>query len=367
MGFKGRATIAVAVLALTSGGAMQIAVSTAGAMTPANDKAETPDQPAREIPTLDVAGAYSATEAIVGPAQGELVKLINSMAEDSLKATLLEAGEPVPPLQYLSAVGTGTLDAAWTTPADWAAKDSAFLLFTSIPFAQGAREYLAWLKYGGGETLFKQLHAKYNVEALPCGISPAGASGWFRQEVEKPDTLKGMKIRATGLAAQVLRDMGAEPQVIKPSEVTRALGLNTIDAAIFDSPALEESGGVEEHAKFLYFPAWQQPSTLNELLISKKKWQSLSKTHRAVIQSACDAIMLRQLAEGEALQGRALNQLVEKGVQPRRWSDEMLKVFQDNWIETAARLAEKSPEFKKAWESYSSFVSKQKAWTDLSR
>ncbi len=367
MGFKGCATTAVVIFAFCNGGGLLTGVSTAAAKN-AEQKKTAPKTPkAKEMPTLDVAGAYSSTQPIVGPAQGQLVKLINAMTDGSIKAKLYEPGELVPPLQYLSAVGTGTLDAAWTTPSAWAAKDSAFWLFTSIPFSHGAREYLAWLKYGGGETLFKQLHAKYNVEALPCGISPAGASGWFMTELNKPEQLEGLKVRASGLAAQVLRNMGAEPQVIKPSEVSRAINLKTIDAAMLDTPALGETAGVEELTKNLYFPAWHQPSTLNELLISKKKWKSLTKTQRAVIQGACDTVMLRQLAEGEALQGKALNQLVEQGIKPLRWSGEILQAFRNSWIKTAEALAAKSPEFKKAWESYSAFVETQKAWSDVSR
>ena len=214
--------------------------------------------------------------------------------------------------------------------------------------------------------MFKQLHMKYNVEVLPCGMSPAGSTGWFRNELTTPADFKGLKIRATGLASQVLRNMGAEPQVVSNDELRRAFETNIIDAAMFNTPALNEKQGVEEFAKNLYFPAWHQPSTLNELLISKKKWAALSRQHRAIIQGACDIITLRQLTEAQAQQGKVLNELIEKGLKPLRWSDDILAAFRKSWEKTATDLSANSEEFKKAWESYKAFAATQKAWEDYS-
>ncbi|MFK7965051.1 MAG: TRAP transporter substrate-binding protein [Burkholderiaceae bacterium] len=326
-----------------------------------------PATPVEQALTFDIAGSFAATTPIVGPAQGQLVELINALAGPGLKARLHEPGELAPPAQYLGAVGTGSLDAAWTTPSDWASKDSAFWLYTAMPFGNGPREYLAWMKYGGGETLFKQLHSKYNVEALPCGISPAGGFGWFRDELTDEEPFTDLKIRPTGLAGSVLTLLGSAPQVVNPEELASAMELKALDAAMLQSPALDQTFGLEAHAKNLYFPAWHQPSTLNALLVARKKWESLSKQQRAAIQSACDTLMLRQLAEGEALQGKALNALAEKGIKPLRLPADILERLEKAWLETAEDLAGKSPEFKKAWESYSNFVKAQARYRDLSQ
>lgn len=367
MSSKGFATVSVVALAIgLAGTALPSGFPQPGGVSAAYAQTKAP-APIEQAISLEIAGAFASTAPIVGPAQGQLVELINALAGPDLKARLFEPGELVPPLQYLGAVGTGTLDAAWTTPSDWASKDSAFWLYTAVPFGQGAREYLAWMKYGGGETLFKQLHTKYNVEALPCGISPAGAFGWFRDELSDVESLKGLKVRPTGLAGAVLARLGAAPQIVNPEELQRAMELKTLDAAMLGSPALGETLGLEEHAKNLYFPAWHQPSTLNALLIARKKWQSLSKQQRSAIQSACDTLILRQLAEGEALQGQALNALAEKGIKPLRLPEPILVSLREAWQQTARDLAGKSPEFKKAWDSYSSFVKQQQRYRDISQ
>ena len=51
-----------------------------------------PDEPS----TLDIASSFPSTQPIVGPAQTQLVELINSMAGSSLKAKLHEPGKSSP-------------------------------------------------------------------------------------------------------------------------------------------------------------------------------------------------------------------------------------------------------------------------------
>ena len=47
------------------------------------------------------------------------------------------------------------------------------------------------------------------------------------------------------------------------------------------------------------------------------------------------------------------------------WPKEMLALYRKTWDEVAKEQAEKSPEFKKAWESYSAFRADYKIWKDL--
>jgi len=48
-----------------------------------------------------------------------------------------------------------------------------------------------------------------------------------------------------------------------------------------------------------------------------------------------------------------------------KWSPEFLRAFEKAWIEVVAEQNAKSPEFKKAWDSYSTFRSNYKVWKDL--
>ncbi|NCW19279.1 MAG: C4-dicarboxylate ABC transporter, partial [Betaproteobacteria bacterium] len=130
-------------------------------------------------------------------------------------------------------------------------------------------------------------------------------------------------------------------------------------------PVMDLTLGFHQVAKFYYFPGWHQQATINQLMISKKKWAEFSPTQKAIIQAACDATMLQQYAEGEAIQFQAMKDIEAKGVKLMKWSPEFLRAFEKAWIEVVAEQNAKSPEFKKAWDSYSTFRSNYKVWKDL--
>ena len=82
--------------------------------------------------------------------------------------------------------------------------DSAFHLFSAVPFGPGSPEYLAWMYHGGGLALAREMYAKYGVINIPCAIFPPEASGWFRKEIRTVADLGGLKMRFVGLGANVM-------------------------------------------------------------------------------------------------------------------------------------------------------------------
>jgi len=310
--------------------------------------------------------AFPSTTGLLGPAQIRLVEMIRTMSGGSIDVKGFEPGALVPASQYLDAVGNGSLDMAFTVPAFWTGKDIAFALYGAVPFGPEGGEYIAWLKHGGGEKLMKELHAKFNVEVIPCELISPEASGWFSKEIKSTADLKGLKMRFLGLGANVMQEFGVATQLLQAGEIFQALQLGTIDATEFSMPVMDATLGFHQVAKHYYFPGWHQQSTLNELIISKKKWAEFSPTQQAIIQNACDANMLQMFADGEAAQFSVLQDLQKnKGVTLHRWSKEILAEFEAAWKKVAAEQAAKSPDFKKGWESYSAFRENYKIWQDL--
>jgi len=309
--------------------------------------------------------AFPSTTGLLGPTQVRLVEMLRTLSGGSIDVKGFEPGALVPASQYLDAVGNGSLDMAWTVAGFWTGKDTAFAMYASVPFGPGVGEYIAWMKHGGGEKLMKELHAKYNVETIPCGIISPEASGWFRKEIKTLNDLKGLKMRFFGLGAEVMQKLGVSTQLLQAGEIFQALQLGTIDATEFSMPVMDYTLGFHQVAKFYYFPGWHQQATINQLIISKKKWAEFSPTQKAIIQSACDATMLQQYAEGEASQFKAMKDIEAKGVKLMKWSPEFLKAFEKAWVEVVAEQSAKSPEFKKAWDSYSAFRSNYKIWKEL--
>ena len=314
---------------------------------------------------LQVGGAFPSTTGLLGPTQLALVENLKKVSGGSIDAKFFEPGALVPAGQYLDAVGNGSLDAAWTVSGFFTGKDIAFAMYAAVPFGPEAGEYMGWINHGGGRALYDELHAKFNVVAIPCGLIAPEASGWFRKEIKGPEDLKGLKMRFFGLGANVMQKLGVATQLLQAGEIFQALQLGTIDATEFSMPVMDLTLGFHQVAKHYYFPGWHQMSTINSLYISKGKWAEMSETQKEQVRTVCDATMLRQFVEGESVQAKALKEIQAKGVTLHYWPKDMLALYKKTWDEVAKEQAEKSPEFKKAWDSYSAFRADYKIWKDL--
>jgi TRAP-type mannitol/chloroaromatic compound transport system substrate-binding protein len=311
---------------------------------------------------LQVAGAFPSSTGLLGPTQNYFVSTLRKISNGSIDARFFEPGALVPANQYFDAVGSGSLDSAWTVSAFFTGKDIALAMFAAVPFGPEAGEYMAWMNHGGGRKLYEDLHMKYNIVAIPCGMISPEASGWFRKEIKTADDLRGLKMRFLGLGANVMQKLGVATQLLQAGEIFQALQLGTIDATEFSMPVMDLTLGFHQVAKHYYFPGWHQMATINSFYISKNKWAEFSETQKAQIEVTCDSTMLRQFAEGEAVQGKALAEIQAKGVTLHYWPKEMIEAFRKAWDEVAKEQADKSPEFKKVWDSYSAFRKEYSVW-----
>jgi TRAP-type mannitol/chloroaromatic compound transport system substrate-binding protein len=314
---------------------------------------------------MDLQGAYGSNVGLLGPTALHLVETLNTISDGSLRVRFHEPNTFVPNLQSFDAVANGSLDAAWATPGFWTGKDIAFALVGAVPFGPRAGEYVAWLKFGGGRELWDELYESYNVKAIPCGVIPPESSGWFREPIDSLEDLEGIKMRFYGLGAEVMEKLGVSTQLIGGGEIFQALQLGTIDATEFSMPVMDLSYGFYQIAKHNYFPGWHQQSTINDLLISMNKWEEMDETQRAIVETACDATMMWQFANGESLQGPAMQELEEKGVTFHMWPDEILAQMEEKWLEVVEEKKAESEMFARMWASLSEFRAAYEPWKDM--
>lgn len=314
---------------------------------------------------MDLQGGYGSNVGLLGPTQLHLVETVNTISGGSLRVRFHEPNAFVPNLQSLDAVANDSLDAAWTSPGYWTGKDVAFALVGAVPFGPAAGEYIAWMKFGGGRELWDELYGGYGVIAIPCGIIPPESSGWFRQPIESVEDLQGIKMRFYGLGAEVMEKLGVATQLIGGGEIFQALQLGTIDATEFSMPVMDLSYGFYQIAKHNYFPGWHQQSTMNDLLISEAKWAEMDETQHAIWETACDATMMWQFANGESLQGPAMRELETKGVTFHEWSDEILGEMETAWQEVVEEKKAESEMFGKMWASLTTFRDDYRPWKEM--
>jgi len=315
--------------------------------------------------TWKMASAYSSTTPVLGSLALRLADNVEKISAGTVKIKFFEPGALVPALEVFDAVSSGSVEVGWATPGFWAGKAPALQLFASVPFGPASAEYMAWMYYGGGLQLYEEMYARHNIKGLPCGLLPPEASGWFRNEINTVDDLKGLKMRFFALGARVMEKLGVSTQLLAGGDIYPALELGTIDATEYSSPAIDRELGFYQIAKHYYFPGWHQQSTFADIIINLDKWKSLSPTQQIQITTACGDQVRDSIAQGESLQVSAMAFLKDKGVIFHKWSPEFIDAYRAAWDQVVAEEVAKDADFANAWESLRSFREAYKDWREL--
>ncbi|MBI1396112.1 MAG: C4-dicarboxylate ABC transporter [Betaproteobacteria bacterium] len=319
----------------------------------------------QKVVEMTLASVYPTSLTLVGEAAPKLVDNIKRASGGSLVLKVYEPGALVPGLESIQAVSKGSVDTAWSSPGFFAGTDTAFNIFSTVPFGPDMPEFLAWMYDGGGLELQNEMFAQHDIHAVVCGIQPPEASGWFRKEIKTVDDLKGLKMRFFGLGAKVMEKLGVATQLLAPGDIFQALQLGTIDATEFSNPSLDQKLGFYQVAKYYYFPGWHQQASLIDLFINQKKWDALSDQHKAIIEQACGDMVRHIMAEGEATQWAAMKAMRdEHGVIIKTWPPEIMKAYRKAWDEVVAEESAANPNFKKVYDSYSQFRSNYALWRE---
>jgi len=321
--------------------------------------------PAQAQESLAMTSAFGKNLPILGTAAVDFVDKINSISSD-VEFEYFDPNKLVPTLEALDAVSNGSVDSAFATSGYWQGKIAAASLFAAVPFGPEAGEFLGWILYDDGAALWQEMYdqAGYDVVATPCGVIAPETSGWFKNEINGLDDLKGLNMRFFGLGAEVMQKLGVSTSLLAGGDIFPALERGAIDATEFSMPRIDAKLGFHKITKFNYFPGWHQPSTLFELLINKDVYDELSDVAKKQIEVACQANITTTLAEGEATNYAAMVDNTENnGVTIKQWSPEMLEAFQTSWDEVAKEMAAEDEFFNKVWTDLSEYREGYGVWS----
>ncbi len=133
---------------------------------------------------INMPGAFPGTMALLGPAQIAFAEKVKKLSNGSIDMRFFEPGALVPASQYFDAVANGSLEFGLDR-ARLLHRQGHRLRHVRVGAVRaGGGRVLGWMNHGGGEQLYEELHAKFNVEAMPCGSIAPEASGWFRKEIK---------------------------------------------------------------------------------------------------------------------------------------------------------------------------------------
>jgi TRAP-type mannitol/chloroaromatic compound transport system substrate-binding protein len=300
-------------------------------------------------------------DTIYGAAE-VMAKRVAAATGNKFQIQVFAAGEIVPGLQVLDAVQAGTVQCGHTAPYYYWGKDPAFALDTAIPFSLNVRQTNAWQLFGGGNELFADFYKGYNIIRFAAGNTGAQMGGWFRKEIKSVADLKGLKFRIGGFAGKVMEKLGAVPQQLAGGDIYPALEKGTIDAAEWVGPYDDEKLGFNKVAKFYYYPGFWEGGPQLVTMCNIAEYNKLPKEYQEILQAACWEANTYMVAKYDAQNPAALKRLIGGGTQLRRFSNDLLVAAYKASLEVYKEAGEKSPAFRKIYDSMVKFREEQLLW-----
>lgn len=303
----------------------------------------------------------------LGTAPERFAEQVEQLSGGRLTIKVYGAGELVPALQVFDAVSQGTAEMGHSGAYYWKGKASAAQFFTSVPFGLTAQEMNGWIQYGGGQALWEEVYAPFNLLPLPGGNTGVQMGGWFNKEINSVDDLKGLKMRIPGLGGEVLARAGGTPVTLPGGEIFTSLQTGTIDATEWVGPYNDLAFGLYKVAEHYYYPGWHEPGSMMEFTINKGAFAELPADLQAIVRITAKAINEDMLAEYTTRNQAALIELKEKhGVDVREFPADVLDKLQTLSDEVVAEVAGADPLSQKVYDSYKTYRDQVKAYHAVS-
>lgn len=292
----------------------------------------------------------------LGMAPERLAKIINEMSNGRFEIRVYGAGELVPPFEVFDAVSSGTAEIGHAGSYYWKGKASATQFFTSTPFGLNAQEMNSWIQYGGGQQLWEELYAPFNLIPRQGGNTGVQMAGWFNKEINSVEDLKGLKMRIPGIGGEVLKRLGGVPVTLPGGELYTSMQTGVIDATEWVGPYNDMSFGFHEVAKYYYYPGWQEPGAMLEFTMNKTAYEKLPDDLKAIFNYACREVNQNMLDEYTARNNQALKTLVEQHkVQLRKLPDDVLKKLMEVSAVVVKEQAQENDLSKRIYKSATEF------------
>ncbi len=302
----------------------------------------------------------------LGTGAERLARRIETLSDGNLTIKVYAGGELVGPLEAFDAVSQGKADMYHGGEYYWQGKSPAFNFFCTVPMGMTAPEITSWIRFGGGQPLWDELSARFNVKAFLAGNSGTQMGGWFNKEMNSIEDFQGLRIRMPGLGGEVMKRVGATPVTKAGGEIFQALSQGNIDATEWVGPWNDLAFGFYSIVKNYYYPGIHEPGTALALGLNLDLWSDMSATEKAWIEAATAAENDIMLAEFNANNARALDTLInEHDVNLLKFNDDILRALGSVSNEVVAEVANHDELSKRIFDSYVAGRTNGRRWGEI--
>jgi len=290
---------------------------------------------------------YAGTGPQAGYLTIPLIEWIHKATNGRLQITRYEPGALASVRDTFDALKRGAFDVAFMYPGFYGGAMPEANIDQGVPYGwTDARAQTMSLFQFGFYDLMRKVYAKHNLYYLvsfPMGdIYGIGTI----KPVKTLEDLKGLKLRAVGIYADFMKELGAAPTSVPYDEMYMALKLGTIDGYLASSSALI-SGKLGEVIHNYLLPTTNSINCI--WAVNLDSWNALPKDIRELLENAAPMVAVKNAAMYSGYVENSRAEAIKKyNVQFHTLSDadqaKALKVAVPLWDAAAA----KSPECKQA-------------------
>jgi len=296
-----------------------------------------------------------------------LAKMIGQMSGGRISVKVYGAKELVPAFEVFDAVSKGIAEMGHSGAYYWKGKFAASQFFSAVPFGLTAQEMNAWLYYGGGMELWRELYKPFGIIPTATGNTGVQMAGWFNKEIKTMADIKGLKMRIPGLGGEVLRRAGGTTVNMPGGELFTSLQSGALDATEWVGPYNDLAFGFYKVAKYYYYPGWHEPGSTMEALINEQAFNQLPDDLQHIVLTACKAANMDMISEYTARNNQALDTLINKHqVNVLPLPDEVLTELRHISETVITELANQDPMAKKIYTSMNQFRQQVTRWGKIS-
>jgi TRAP-type mannitol/chloroaromatic compound transport system substrate-binding protein len=309
-----------------------------------------------------------ALDVMLGSAQ-RFARMVGELSGGRLTIDVFPAGQVAPPLGVFDAASKGSVEAFMGASYYWDNKDPAVQWFCSVPFGMNPGGMSSWYFHGGGLKLWEDTYAPFNLVPRPGPSTGPQMAGWFRRKIDTLADYKGLKMRIPGLGGQVVAKAGSTVVLTPGGEIFAALERGAIDAAEWVGPHDDLQLGLQNTARYYYYPGWHEPATTLEFTFNKKAYDGLPPDLRRILDHAVSAVSLYGLTEYEAKNAIALERLraqYQGKVDVLALPPAVLGDLRKLAAGVLAAESEKSPMARKVYASFTKFQTQLGGWRRVS-
>ena len=303
----------------------------------------------------------------LGQMPNRFAKALKDMTSGLMEVKVYSAGELVGAMESFDATATGAADMYHGAEYYWQGKSKGFSFFTSVPMGMTAAEIMGWIDHGGGQKLWDNLSANFNIKPFQAGNTGHQTGGWFKKKINTLDDFKGLKMRMPGLGGEVIRRLGGAAVQLSGGEIYQALQSGSIDATEWVGPWNDYAFGFYREAPYYYAPGFHEPGASLAVGINLDIWNNLSNSEQSIIKYACKSANDTSLGEYTHENAKALEILkINHGIYPRYFTDKIMKEIGKISNDVVFELGNSDSQTATIYESYIKARNSYNKWTEMS-